>query len=163
MDFSQLDRRRTIIGGVAGVLLLVSILFLPWFSLTETPERVDTNAWLCGTDEYSCTGFETFPILRWLLIASTFAPLILAWVIVRQHKLSWAPGELTMVVGFIAMVLIAYNGLIDRPSPDQGLEFGIGLDYGYWIALLCSITIAAVAFMRSLEGQTRERKAPGTV
>ena len=68
-----------------------------------------------------------------------------------------------MVVGFIAMVLIAYNGLIDRPSPDQGLEFGIGLDYGYWIALLCSITIAAVAFMRSLEGQTRARKAPGTV
>lgn len=163
MDFSRLDRRRTIIGGVAGVLLLVSILFLPWFSLTETEERVDTNAWLCGEGELSCTGFETFPILRWLLIASTFAPLILAWVIIRGHQLSWAPGELTMVVAFIAMVLIAYNGIIDRPAPDDGLEFGIGLDYGYWVALLCSITIAGVAFLRSLEGQSRERKAPGTV
>jgi len=163
MDFSRLDQRRTIIGGLAGVLLLISILFLPWYSLTDVPERVEQNAWLCGTDEFSCTGFETFPILRWLLLASTLAPLILAWVIVRQHKLSWAPGELTMVVGFIAMVLIAYNGLIDRPAPDDGLEFGIGLDYGYWLALLCSITIAAVAFFRSLEGQSRERKAPGTV
>jgi hypothetical protein len=163
MDFSRLDQRRTIIGGLAGVLLLISILFLPWYSLTDVPERAEQNAWLCGTDEFSCTGFETFPILRWLLLASTLAPLILAWVIVRQHRLSWAPGELTMVVGFIAMVLIAYNGLIDRPAPDDGLEFGIGLDYGYWLALLCSITIAAVAFFRSLEGQSRERKAPGTV
>ena len=163
MDFSRLDRRRTIIGGVAGVLLLVSILFLPWFSLTDTPERAEQGAWLCGENEFSCTGFETFPILRWLLIASTFSPLILAWVIVRGHQLSWAPGEMTMVVGFTAMVLIAYNGIIDRPGPDQGTEFGIGLDWGYWVALLSAATIAGVAFMRSLAGQTRERKAPGTV
>jgi hypothetical protein len=163
MDFSRLDRRRTIIGGVAGVLLLVSILFLPWYSLTEVPERAEQNAWLCGEDEFSCTGFETFPILRWLLIASTFAPLILAWVIVRGHQLSWAPGELTMVVGFAAMVLIFYNGVIDRPAPDDGLEFGTSLDYGYWLALLASVAIAGVAFLRSLVGQRRERKAPGTV
>jgi hypothetical protein len=163
MDFSRLDQRRTIIGGVAALLLVVSILFLPWFSLTDTPERAEQGSWLCGTDEFSCTGFETFPILRWLLLASAVAPLILAWVIIRQHRLSWAPGEMTMVVAFAAMVLILYNGIIDRPSPDNGLEFGIGLDYGYWVALLCSVTIAGVAFMRSLAGQTRERKAPGTV
>jgi hypothetical protein len=163
MDFSRLDQRRTIIGGVAAILLVISILFLPWFSLTDTPERTQQEAWLCGTDEFSCTGFETFPILRWLLLASAVAPLILAWVIIRQHELSWAPGEMTMVVGFAAMVLILYNGIIDRPSPDNGLEFGIGLDYGYWVALLASVTIAGVAFMRALAGQTRERKAPGTV
>src|SRR5918996_2422043 len=163
MDFSRLDQRRTIIGGLAGVLLLVSILFLPWYSLTDVPERTEQSAWLCGENEFSCTGFETFPILRWLLLASTLAPLILAWVIVRGHQLSWAPGELTMVVGFAAMVLILYNGVIDRPAPDDGTEFGIGLDYGYWLALLASVTIAGVAFLRSLAGQTRERKAPGTV
>jgi hypothetical protein len=163
MDFSRLDQRRTIVGGVAAILLVVSILFLPWFSLTDTPERAEQGAWLCGSGEFSCTGFQTFPILRWLLLASALAPAILAWVIIRQHQLSWAPGELTMVVGFAAMVLILYNGIIDRPAPDQGTEFGIGLDYGYWVALLASATIAGVAFMRSLAGQTRERKAPGTV
>jgi hypothetical protein len=68
-----------------------------------------------------------------------------------------------MVVGFAAMVLILYNGVIDRPSPDDGVEFGTSLDYGYWLALLASVTIAGVAFLRSLAGQTRERKAPGTV
>jgi len=163
MDFSRLDQRRTLIGGAAAILLAISILFLPWYSLTDVPERVDQNAWLCGTGELSCTGFETFPILRWLLLASCLAPLILAWVIVRGHKLSWSPGELTMVVGFTVMVLIGYNGLIDIPAPADGLEFGTSLDYGYWIALLCAVTIAAVAFLRSLTGQTRERKAPGTV
>ena len=164
MDFSQLDRRRTIIGGVAGVLLLVSILFLPWFSLTDTPERVEQRTRGCAeTDEYSCTGFETFPILRWLLLASTFAPLILAWVIVRQHKLSWAPGELTMVVGFVAMVLIAYNGLIDRPRRTRDSSSGSASTMATGSRCCARSTIAAVAFMRSLAGQTRERKAPGTV
>jgi hypothetical protein len=163
MDFSRLDQRRTIIGGLAAILLVVSILFLPWFSLTDTDERANTNAWLCGEKEFSCTGFETFPIMRWLLLASALAPLILAWIIVRGHQLTWQPGELTMVVGFIAMVLILYNGVIDRPAPDEGLEFGITLDYGYWVALLCSAVIAVVAFMRSMVGAKRERKAPGTV
>ena len=50
----------------------------------------------------SCTGFETFPILRWLLLLAALAPLILAWILVRGHKLSWAPGEMTMVAGFAA-------------------------------------------------------------
>jgi hypothetical protein len=163
VEFSRLDQRRTIIGGIAAALLVVSILFLPWYSLTDVPERAEQGAWLCGEGDFSCTGFETFPILRWLLLASALAPLILAWIIVRGHKLSWSPGELTMVVGFAAMVLIFYNGVIDRPAPADGLEFGTSLDYGYWIALLCSITIAAVAFLRSLVGQKRERKAPGTV
>jgi hypothetical protein len=163
MEFSRLDQRRTIIGGVAAILLILSILFMPWFSLSDVPERAKQEAWLCGENEFSCTGFETFPILRWLLLLSALAPLILAWIIVRGHKLSWQPGELTMVVGFAAAFLIAYNGLIDRPSPSDGLEFGIGIDYGYWVALLASITIAVIAFMRSLVGASRERKTPGTV
>ncbi len=163
MEISRLDQRRTIIGAVAAILLVLSVLFMPWFTLTDVPERAQQGAWLCGANEFSCTGFETFPILRWLLLAAALAPLILAWIIVRGHKLSWQPGELTMVVGFATAFLILFNGIIDRPSPDQGLEFGIGLDYGYWVALLSSITIAVVAFMRSLVGANRQRKAPGTV
>ena len=151
-----------VLGGVAAVLLVASILFMPWFSLSHSPTRMKSpdEAFICGQGDYSCTGFETFPILRWLLIAAALAPLILAWILVRGHKLSWAPGEMTLVVGFAAFILILYNGVIDRP----GSTFGVGLDYGYWIALIGALGIAATGFTRSLESAPRRsRKAPGTV
>ncbi|MQA73331.1 MAG: hypothetical protein GEU88_03080 [Solirubrobacterales bacterium] len=162
MDFSRLNRTRVLLGGLAALLLVVSILFLPWFSLTHSQTRIDNpdGAFICGDGDYSCTGFETFPILRWLLLAAALAPLILAWILVRGHRLSWAPGEMTMVVGFAAFVLILYNGVIDRP----GSTFGVGLDYGYWIALISALGIAATGFTRSVESAPRKtRKAPGTV
>ena len=164
MDFSRLNRNRVLVGGVASILLIVSVLFLPWYTLTDVPERAAQGAWLCGEDDLSCTGFETFPILRWLLLAAALAPAILAYILVRGHRLSWAPGEMTMVAGFAATVLIVYNGLIDLPAPDEGIEFGESLDYGYWLALVSAIVIGATGFTRSLEsGPRRTRKAPGTV
>ena len=33
------------------------------------------------------------PILRWLLLAAAVAPFILAWIIVREHELSWPRGR----------------------------------------------------------------------
>ena len=164
MDFSRLNRGRVVAGAIASILLILAILFLPWYSLTEVPQRTESGAWLCGEGEYECTGFETFPILRWLLLAAAFAPLILGYILVRGHKLSYPPGEMTMIAGFAAAVLIAYNGIIDKPAPDQGLEFGTSLDFGYWIALLSAVGIAIVGFTRSLEsGPRKTRKAPGTV
>jgi hypothetical protein len=166
VDFSRLNRNRVLAGGAASLLLIISILFLPWYTLEQIPSReagADPDVWVCGVGEYECTGFETFPILRWLLLLAALAPAILAWILVRGHKLSWAPGEMTMVAGFAATVLIAYNGIIDRPGSGPA-ETGVGLDYGYWLALLAAIVIAATGFTRSLESSERKtRKAPGTV
>jgi hypothetical protein len=162
MDFSRLDRNRVLLGGTASIVLIISLFLLPWYSLEHIEARTNGDAFICGTDNYSCTGFQTFPIMRWLLLAGALSPLILAWIIVRGHKLSWAPGEMTMVVGFAMMVLVGYNGIIDRPGSGTA-EIGVGLDYGYWIALVCTIAIAATGFLRSQAGQRRQRKAPGTV
>src|SRR5438093_1999818 len=124
MDFSRLNRRRVAVGALASLALIVSLLFLPWYSLSHLSTRAGQGAWICGTNDYSCTGFETFPILRWLLILAAFAPAILAWILIRGHKLSWPPGEVTMIAGFSATVLIAYNVIIDKPgSHDQ--EIGL--------------------------------------
>ncbi len=169
MDLSRLNTRRAIIGATAAVALAASLLFLPWFSLAHTVSRTQGNpsyspdSWVCGVNDYSCTGFETFSILRWLLLLGCTAPIVLAWIIVRGHKLSWPPGEVTMVVGFTQTVLIGFNGLIAKPG--SGIqEIGESLDYGYWIALVAAITIAMVGFMRSMESGGRQaRKAPGTV
>jgi len=60
------------------------------------------------------------------------------------------------------MVLIGYNGIIDKPGSGVVENF-VSLDYGYWIALLASIAIAITGFLRSQAGQRRQRKAPGTV
>jgi hypothetical protein len=164
MDFSRLDRNRVLLGGIGSIVLIVSTLFLPWYSLPhlEGTARQAQNACASGPNDYSCTGFDTFPIMRWFVLAGALAPLILGWILIRGHKLSWAPGELTMVVGFILLVLIGYNGLIDKPGTGPQ-EIGVGLDYGYWLALAGSIAIAATGFLRSQAGQKRERKAPGTV
>jgi len=165
MDFSRLNRERVLVGGIASILLILSLLFLPWYSydLENVEKTSNPDNWICGVDETSCTGFETFPILRWLLLLAALAPAILAWILVRGHKLSWAPGELTMVAGFAAFVLIAYNGIIDKPGTGTA-EIGLGLSIGYWIALLAAGAIAFTGFMRSMEsGGAQKRKAPGTV
>jgi hypothetical protein len=169
MELSRLDRNRTILGAVASFLLVVSLLFLPWYSLDEnTPTRVqdsgqyDPETFLCGEGDFDCTGFETFPILRWLLLLAALAPAILAWILIRGHKLSYPPGEMTMTAGFAAFILIGYNGVLDKPGSGPG-EIGVSLDFGYWVALLCSVAIGAVGYLRSQASSKRERKAPGTV
>ena len=169
MDLSRLNYQRVAVGAGAAALLIISLVLLPWYSLTENPQRTvgdpnsNPDAWVCGVDDLDCTGWETFPILRWLLLLAAAAPIILAWILVRGHKLSYPPGEMTMIAGFAAMVLIGYNGIIDKPGSEVG-EIGVSLDYGYWIALVCAIAIAIVGFTRSLEsGGRRARKAPGTV
>ena len=166
MDFSRLNRGRVLVGAVASLLLILSILFLSWYSYDLSdiaPKGTDPENWICGVDETSCTAFETFPILRWLLLLAAIAPLILAYILVRGHKLSYPPGEMTMIAGFSAAVLILYNGVIDKPGTGPA-EVGLSLDWGYWLALLCAIVIAGVGFTRSLEsGPKKTRKAPGTV
>jgi hypothetical protein len=163
MDFSRLNRNRVVVGGLASLLLLVSLLFMSWYTVDpNVPSRASGQNWICGANNTTCTGFETFPILRWLLILAALAPLILAWILVRGHKLSWPPGEMTMVAGFAATILILYNGVIDKPGSGQA-EIGVGLDYGYFVALVSAFVIGCTGFTRSQEGQRRTRKAPGTV
>jgi hypothetical protein len=159
MDTSKLSRSE-IFGIVAG-LILIGSLFLEWFSLeTEGVERDESDDWVCGEGNNSCSGFDTFPILRWLLIAAAAAPLILSWILIRGHQLTWPRGELTAIVGLTAFVLIAYNGFIDKPSPN---DIGVSLSYGYFIGILASLGIFAAGGLRAVEsGGGGQRKPPAT-
>ena len=165
MHFSKLSRSE-LLGVIAAALLVIALLFLTWYEIAPTQARTagDTDAFICGVDQYSCTGWETFPLMRWILLAVAIAPPILAYIVIRGHKLSWAPGELTMVLGFTGFVLIAYNGIIDPPG-SQIAEIGISKQIGYYVALLASAGIAAAGIGRSMEAQKGQgvRKTPGTV
>jgi hypothetical protein len=161
VDASRLDRSEIL--GMAAAALLVVSLFIPWYDLTTDPSVVqrgnEAGNWACGVGDTSCSGWETFPILRWLLIAAAAAPFILAWIVIRGHALSWPRGELTAIVGLTAFVLIAYNGIIDKPQ--DGLE--IGLTVGYWLALIASIGIFISGGFRAAEsGGGARRKPPAT-
>jgi hypothetical protein len=161
IDATKLDRSE-IVGMVAAVVLVIS-LFLEWFTLTTDATVVqrggDSANWACGVGNDSCTAWETFPIMRILLILAALAPFILAWIVIRGHALSWPRGELTAIVGLAAFVLIAYNGIVDKP--EDGLQ--ISLSFGYWLALLSSLVIFLSGGFRAVEsGGGARRKPPAT-
>jgi hypothetical protein len=138
---------------VAGGLLLALGVFLPWYATSSNPNaridgaRGDFSAW------------EAHPILRWPLLAAAVAPLILAWIIVREHELSWPRGELTAVVGLVAAALILYFGVLSRPGEPSG---EISLQYGWFVALLGAVLILFGGASRA-SGTERPRKPPGVL
>jgi hypothetical protein len=147
--------------GVASALVLLLSLFLEWFTLTDTPQRVQQKAWVCGTSDFSCTAWETFPINRWLFVAAAAAPIILTYFVLTSQRGKYPTGEFTMTVGLAVIVLAGYNGLIQKPG--GGAQFGVSLSIGYFLALLAGLGMTLAGALRSLEsGGGAERKPPAT-
>ena len=86
--------------------------------------------------------------------------MILAWVILRDHQLSWPRGEMTAVIGMIALVLVLYVGA-DRPAGDAVRP---GLAQARLVRQPCSAArlIAAGGALRA-SGTERPRKPPGVL
>jgi hypothetical protein len=153
MDLARLQRGEFI--GFAGVGILLASLFLPWFETNPDNPNAQING---ETGEFNA--FDTYGSLDWLLVAACLAPFILAWIVVRGHKLTWRPGEITMIVGMTAFALIILNGVIlGRPGdPDSEIDIRIG----YLVGLFGSALICAGGIIRQAEGD-RARKPPGTL
>ena len=138
---------------VAGGLLLAVAIFLPWYGTSENPNaeidgaRGDFSAW------------QVHPILRWLLLLAALAPLILAWIVLRDHELSWPRGELTAVVAMAALVLVLYNGIVTRPGEPRSQ---ISLQIGWFLAVVGILLMMAGGAKRATEVE-RKRKPPGVM
>jgi hypothetical protein len=161
LDFSRLQRYELV--GILSSALLVLSLFLPWFHLGGSEaRRTQQDAWICGTGEFDCSGWATFPILRWLLVAAAAAPLILAYFVVTDEKGQYPTGEFTMTVGLAVIVLVAFNGLLNKPGTSIE-EFGVSVSWGYFVALLAGVLMTGAGALRSLEsGGGAGKKPPGT-
>ena len=145
-------------GCIAGVALVLSML-LPWFGTSENPNSVLAGA--RGGD--TVNAFEVFGILDYLFLAAAAAPFILAWIIARGHKLTWKPGEVTMIVGITTFVLILCNGIIlGRPKPPSGQAIEISLEIGYFVGMVAGLGMAASGFLRQSR-YTEGRKPPGVI
>jgi hypothetical protein len=161
-DLSRLNPGEFI--GFAGSAVLFGSLFLPWFSTScdadKMPRGCNINSVFNGT-RGSFTAWETFSKLDVLLTLACIAPFILAWIVVRGHALAWRPGEVTMIVGMTATVLILLNGIVlGKPGGSEAV--GIKFEYGWFIGLLGAIGILAGGLLRQAIGQ-RARKPPGVI
>jgi hypothetical protein len=153
MDFKQLDRGE-LIAVLGGILLGIS-LFLSWYTLGNHNAVLND----CKGPDATCTAWGSLTILRFLLLIAAVAPAILAYIIVRGHALSWPRGELTAVTALTALTFILFRGLIDKPGSPPGQ---IGIDFGWWLALLGGALILVGSVWRSQESAAR-RKPPGVL
>jgi hypothetical protein len=152
IDTSKLMRGEFI--GFGGAAILFLSLFIPWYGTSTNP-----NAQINGA-RGNFNAFQTFGLLDLLLVAACAAPFILAWIVMRGHDLSWRPGEVTMIVGMTAAVLIVLNGVVlGKPG---GPDSEISLKIGWFVGLIGALCIAAGGIIRQAE-LARDRKPPGVL
>jgi hypothetical protein len=154
LDFSRLSPGE-FLGMGAGLVLFVS-LWLPWFTTSED----NPNSRLAGASGGDgVNAWQVFTTLDILLIGACAAPFILSWILARGHRLTWKPGEVTMVVGITAFVLILCNGII-LGRPGDAVDIGLGI--GYFVALIASAGLLVAGYLRQAF-YTSGRKPPGVI
>ncbi len=104
-------------------------------------------------------GWESLDFIRYLLLITAVAPLILAYIIIRGHALSWPRGELTAVIALIALTLVVFRGLIDRPGTPPGQ---ISISVGWCGGAVRRLLILAGSVFRAQKGGA-PRKPPGVL
>jgi hypothetical protein len=151
MDLRQLDRGE-LVAVLGGAILGVSV-FLAWFTLGDK----FTVLGACRGPNASCSAWKSMMIIRYLLLVTAIAPLVLAWIIIRGHALSWPRGEMTAVIAIAALTFTVFRGVIDRPGTPAG---EIGISYGWWIGLAGGLLILVGSVFRAKES-AGARKPPG--
>jgi hypothetical protein len=151
MNFRQLDRGE-LIAVLGGAILGVS-LFLAWFTLGDKYTVLGS----CRGPSTSCSAWKSMMVIRYLLLVTAVAPLVLAWIIIRGHALSWPRGEMTAIIAIAALTFTVFRGLIDRPGTPSG---EIAIDYGWWIGLAGGVLILVGSVFRAKESGA-VRKPPG--
>lgn len=142
MNFKKLGVAEFV--GVGGAIALVASLWAPWFE--TTPSNPNSKI-----DKYTgmVTAWHAYTSLQYVLILAAVAPVVLAFIVVRGHDLSWNRGEVTTIVGVIALLLIFGNGILfGRPGE---FPIDINLAWGYLVALVAALFIAAGGILRQAE------------
>ena len=151
LDWARMHRSEWT--AVGGGLLLILAVFLPWYGTSDNPNaeidggRGDFSAW------------DIHPVLRWLMLAAAVAPLILAWIVLRDHELSWPRGEVTAVVALFGLGLVLYAGFAARPGEPRSQ---IALQLGWFLAIVALGLMLFGGAKRAAEVE-RRRKPPGVL
>lgn len=147
-------KRGEIIAAVSGLVLAVSV-FLDWYAT----DYGNANSQIDGHPKVDVSAWDSQSVLRFLFLAAAVAPLILVWIIMREHQLSWPRGELTAIVAITAFVLLLIAGFVAKPGDPTGT---ISLQYGWFIGLAATIGMLVGAAQRTSE-TVKVRKPPGVI
>ncbi len=153
MHFKELSRGEAI-AVFGGILLLVS-LALHWYTLGN----IHTSLNSCKGPNTACTGWSSLSLIRYLIAIVAITPLVLAYVVLRGHALSWPRGQVTAIFALLGLILIVFEGLLDKPGTPRD---EISLTYGWFIGLLAGVLILVGAVWRTAESES-ERKPPGVL
>jgi hypothetical protein len=136
---------------VAGPVLLVTLLFVPWFAVGGSADIHGHH----GT----VTGWQTYTVLRYFLLWCGVGAFILPWMVARRHDdIGWRRGEMTAVHGLIGITLLLLNGLAFVPGNPPG---SASVEPGYVIALI-ALSAFVYAGVRSADRfEPVPRKPPG--
>lgn len=152
MNLRALDRGELV--AIAGGVLLAISLFLAWYSLGNRHAVLSR----CHGPHTTCTAWSALSVVRYVLLVAAAAPVVLAYIVMRGHALSWPRGEMTAVVALVALILTLFVGVIDHPGtpPDE-----IGVTTGWFVAIAADLLILIGAVTRSNQGA--RRKPPGVL
>ncbi len=142
-----------IIAALGGLLLAASVFVKCYEARPQNP-----NANIDGM-RGTLSIWEVHDIIRILLLLAALAPIVLVYIVLRDHQLSWPRGEMTAVIGLTAATLIFYTGIIDRPGEPSG---EIELEIGWYGAMLGAILSTIGGALRSSE-TARTKKPPGVL
>jgi F0F1-type ATP synthase assembly protein I len=125
----------------AAVVLAVT-LFLPWYST----DPANPNANVDG-HRGDVSAWTAHPVLRWFLLAAVAAAVLSAWQTIsgQQPSQGFHRGETSVVVAAIVVVLVAYQGWIDRPGDPPA---AIDLAVGWYLAFVASLVALGAAIAR---------------
>jgi hypothetical protein len=151
MDFSQL-RRGEIVAAIGGLALAIGI-FLPAYKPSDNPNAT------VGGGQVDASIWDVHSISRILLLLAAFAPIVLLYIVARGHQLSWPRGEMTAVIGLIAVTLMFWHGVISRPGEPAGQ---ISLAIGWYVSFAGALAIAVGGAIRASASE-RRRKPPGVL
>ena len=154
MHPSRIERDEVI--AVVGGLILAAGLFLAWYHLDNANATLNQFK---GPDQ-DVTGWQALKIMRYLLLAAAAAPLILTWIVVRGHKLTWPRGEVTTVVAVTALTLVILRGVIIKPGEPTGQ---ISLQIGYLVSLLGAFVMLISSAFHRAKADTTAKKPPGVL
>jgi hypothetical protein len=134
-----------LIAGAGAALLLVSLLFLPWFGVDEPVGRILPGAAASGSEG----AWHTLTLLRWVMlvaVAVAFVPLLVRPA-ARWIGLPKRASALPAVIGGLTGLLLGYRVLINLPDPSRVVDQRAGAILGLLGALV--ITVGGVESMRA--------------